>query len=107
LVPGCDRPDRGPRGLCNTHQKRLDRHGSVDAVRKTGYAPRTRRSDVISYGQAHLRIRYDRGDATGHTCVDEMLSASGSPYCPHPDHYDPRCRSCHRKRDAKKRKRVA
>lgn len=34
-------------------------------------------------------------------CLDEVREEAGK-YCPHNEHYEPRCRSCHMKYDGKK-----
>lgn len=35
------------------------------------------------------------------SCPDERRQSHGSPYCTHSDHYQPRCRPCHRAHDRK------
>jgi hypothetical protein len=68
------------------------------------------RREVLSYENAHSRLRRDRGPASAHSCVDcggaaqdwsydhadpnERQSADG-PYSQSQDHYQPRCRKCH------------
>jgi hypothetical protein len=75
------------------------------------------RADVVGYLGAHDRLRRDRGRAKEHQCVDcgdqaeqwsydhadpdELSGTQGTkgttpyPYSLKPEHYDPRCKSCH------------
>lgn len=68
------------------------------------------RRDDISYGSAHCRVRSDRGPASDHACVDcqgparqwsyahgdpDELVENGLRYSVRPEHYEPRCISCH------------
>ena len=76
--------------------------------------------DHIGYGSAHDRVRRLNGSASRHQCVDcgnsaaqwsyahtdpdELISESsgpshGLPYSPNPEHYQPRCVSCHKRFD--------
>lgn len=75
-----------------------------------------RRSDMVGYGTAHDRVRFDRGSAASHLCIDcgrqaaqwsydhcdprELIGhgggAEGLPYSSDPSHYDPRCVPCHK-----------
>lgn len=73
--------------------------------------------DRPGYQAAHLRVEAVKGKAACHPCVDCDLSAADwsyvrncrfevsgpghPPYCLHPDHYQPRCRVCHRAYDQK------
>ena len=80
------------------------------------------RADVVNYGGAHDRLDRDRGLAKTHDCVDcgsqaahwsydhadpdELVGTQGTkgtvpyPYSLKPEHYDPRCASCHARFDA-------
>lgn len=76
---------------------------------------RNHRSSSSGYGAAHWRCQADRGPARAHRCVDcgsqaqqwsynhddpnEMTDHTGLPYSLDPDHYRPRCISCHKKFD--------
>lgn len=69
------------------------------------------------YQAAHLRVAASKGKARQHPCVDcgkpahdwsyahgcptEISSQGRPPYCVHPDHYQARCRPCHRAYDRK------
>ncbi|GGU17084.1 hypothetical protein GCM10007979_14410 [Nocardioides albus] len=76
-----------------------------------------------TYAAMHLRVKSERGAAGDHECIDcggqaadwsyvrgcseerlpidSYARAKGnrSPYCPHEEHYAPRCRGCHAKMD--------
>lgn len=67
--------------------------------------------DDIGYSGAHMRIRAERGRADGHDCVGcgeqamhwsynhddpNGLSSKYGSYSPDPQHYSPRCVSCHK-----------
>ena len=78
-----------------------------------------RRSDDIGYATAHDRVRRDRGRIASHSCVDcggraqhwsydhedpdQMfamnISANPVAYSNKPEHYEPRCVSCHKRFD--------
>lgn len=73
-----------------------------------------RRSDEVSYSAVHTRLRADRGPASAHPCTDcggsarqwsyshedpnELRALEGA-YSLDPDHYSPRCVSCHKRMD--------
>lgn len=67
------------------------------------------------YQSFHTRLRRDRGSAAEQRCVDcdqraeewsydhqdpEELAQDGVRYSVKPEHYQPRCRSCHRRLDS-------
>ena len=70
-------------------------------------------NDQPTYSGMHQRLRSLKGDASEHTCVDCGSSAEewsydgldtdsltdGCKYSLDPDHYEARCKSCHRKHD--------
>lgn len=75
--------------------------------------------DAPKYGAAHARVREKHGPVTDHTCIDCGATARewsynhtdpneliddrfGVPYSASPDHYSPRCISCHRKFDRRR-----
>lgn len=105
-VEGCERKHKA-RGWCYAHWKRWWNHGTVEPTPVRGY-----KGDNPAYVSAHLRVRRSRGPASDHICVDcgkqarewsyvygcaqEMRDDRGCPYCPHPEHYAPRCSSCHK-----------
>lgn len=71
-----------------------------------------RRAEWVDYSGAHSRVRYDKGPASAHRCVDcggpaaewsydhsdpnELHSDKGYAYSLDSDHYQPRCAQCHR-----------
>ncbi|NVN52269.1 hypothetical protein [Mycolicibacterium hippocampi] len=80
------------------------------------------RGDDASYFAIHYRLRSARGSARDQPCVDcgqparhwsysgdcpsekpRRRNAAGRvispPYCTHPNHYEPRCISCHHRHD--------
>lgn len=72
-------------------------------------------SEVVSYEQAHLRLKTDLGRPTQYNCIecggqakewsymggcpDELLDRKGRPYSLDQSRYEPMCVSCHRRRD--------
>lgn len=78
----------------------------------------SKRQERASYNAAHLRCKRDRGPVQVKACVDcgrpaddwsynhddpdELISPEGLPYSLSPSHYSPRCRSCHRRLDARR-----
>lgn len=74
------------------------------------------RGDSAGYDAVHARLKEWFGPASTLTCADcgvpahdwsycgtcdaEQVAANGCSYCSHPEHYAPRCVSCHRKFDA-------
>lgn len=103
-------------GLCNTHHKRMQRHGHTGLA---GPVIRRVRQDNIGYNSAHLRVRLDRGRAGDLACVDcgspaqhwsydhkdeaEMMDDRGRPYSAKTEHYEPRCVACHRAFDKRRK----
>lgn len=103
-IDGCPNKRYG-RGWCNRHYKAWWQHGDPLAVD----------SRPVTYLAAHKRVYRARGQAAvlpcvdcgqpaaewsyRHGCADERV---GEPrpglmaaFCVHPEHYDPRCKSCH------------
>lgn len=73
---------------------------------------RMMRRGVPSYGTAHVRMRRDRGRASGYTCIgcgataadwaydhadpeERFCTITGNAFSVDAEHYDPMCRSCH------------
>lgn len=71
-------------------------------------------TDVVSYSQAHLRLKNDRGRPDGHTCLscgqqaNEWAYMGGCPnelvehgkrYSTDQSRYEPLCFVCHRRQD--------
>ena len=84
-----------------------------------------RRPGIATYAAIHDRVRNSKGIARACKCVDcdgqahewsydgndpnETIGPTGRggyvvAYSQHVEHYEPRCRRCHRRRDAKRRK---
>lgn len=111
-IPDCDRQVEC-RQLCLRHYERWREHG--DPLVLLVPAP------VVRYAQAHGRVARERGSARDHTCVDcghpaldwsyvggdpnELVGRS--PYSLDVSRYVPRCRSCHVRRDRRRRKEAA
>ena len=115
-VTVCDRPVHC-RGWCNTHYMRWLRTGSPDVIRPSGHQPGAAhplwRGNDITYTAAHLRLAKLKGSAAGHRCADcsaravhwsydhrdpdEITRPGSRPYSfsTKPEHYQPRCSSCH------------
>jgi hypothetical protein len=102
-IEGCSTPVRA-RGWCELHLSRWKYHGSPE------WEP------SISWGYAgwHNHIGRSLGPASRRSCIDcsgpadewsydhldlNELVDEARPYSTDPDHYVPRCRSCHRKFD--------
>lgn len=101
---GCDNAPRSTlTPLCEMHYYRIRRNGTTEL--------RDMRRPDAKYRSAHSRIARDRGKARNYLCVDcgaqahhwsymhtdpdELVSDTGQPYSLSPDHYEPRCASCH------------
>lgn len=94
----------------------LNRHGDANTC---GHRPTHRRRDDAGYSAAHDRVRRDIGPVHDYCCVncgepakhwsydhddpDELLeyglSANAVAYSLKPEHYSPRCVSCHKRYD--------
>ena len=119
-VEGCSNRHRA-RGYCNKHYMLVRRGGEPGRDRRTERTGERNHmwSDEPGYQAAHLRIKAQRGAAKDYACVDcggpaehwsyvggcdaEMVGSNGHydlPYCPHPEHYSPRCVSDHKRFDA-------
>lgn len=114
----------GSRWLCRCDCGR-ERLASAGELNRTGEATtcgdRTthRRRDDAGYGAAHERVRHDRGLVQAHDCIDcghpaqhwsynhddpderlaYGLSVRPVAYSLKPEHYAPRCVSCHKRYD--------
>lgn len=121
---GADDCDRlATRGRwCRMHAARVERHGTPDAVthQRDRNIPRAEQSprwtgDAATYTAVHQRLRYRRGRAAEHRCVDcggtaaqwsyERTDGPGhresptGPYSVDLDDYSPRCIPCHKRFD--------
>lgn len=122
IVEGCAKPDDEV-GLCHMHAARMRRHGNTQTV--IAYADRDMPTgadngrwmgDSIGYYGAHQRLSARQGSASDRPCVDcgsqakhwsynhsdanerieHGISANGIAYSTNPEHYSPRCVSCHK-----------
>lgn len=111
--------ERLPKGF--KAQRIIERHIPVRrrAAKRDQSGPKNHmwKGAEITYGAAHVRAESRYGRASTLPCVDcgdlakdwsyqhdcpgEVLSDIGVAYCPHPEHYEPRCRRCHRAYDRK------
>ena len=129
-VDGCNQVE-DELGYCPKHAARVKRHGSPDVViahkdrnLPAGAAHHFWTGDQATYKAVHQRVAADRGPASDYSCIDcggqaaqwsydrndaeERQSDQGHPYSLDPDHYVPRCISCHKKFDlSAKRVRVS
>jgi len=114
-VVGCERGGRLTRGWCFAHYMRWIKQGDPGGPEIVELPPR---GPVIAYATSHKRVVNVKGRAKDHACVDcgkpaldwsydhadpdEIISGpprAGMPYSLDPDHYHPRCKSCHTRFD--------
>lgn len=122
VIDGCDKPQVG-RGWCANHYMRWYTRGGDPAEKlpiPSGADNPGWRGDDVSYDGAHHRLRRLRGKASAHLCAECGAQAhewaydrrdpnelhgehQGMPvvFSRHITHYEPLCRSCHRRRDSK------
>jgi hypothetical protein len=120
LAEGCSgKPNN--HGYCAKHATRVKRHGSPHIViapserkfRRGPDSPGWLSDDVVDYRTVHMRMRRIIGSARTMPCADchgrsavhwsydhqdpdERTSPEGVPYSIKPEHYQPRCGSCHK-----------
>jgi hypothetical protein len=120
-VEGCDKRARtGQGGLCNKHRWRFQRYGDFELrerVGRRGVANHMWVGHAASYNAVHDRLMVRRGPASEHRCVDcngqaeewsydnaDINEKRGSRnnllYSTDANHYEPRCKPCHRNWDA-------
>ena len=107
------------RGLCNMHYMRFMRWGTTEAVGPGVGNPGQPRTSSPTYTSVHARINRWRGTARNFTCVDcgttardwsydgcpdgderwELVGDREMAFCTHVEHYSPRCKSCHHRKD--------
>lgn len=108
------------RNLCQMHYFRLRRTGDPNKLRTNmqgrGENHANWRGDQITYVGAHFRVRRERGPASQHSCIECGKPATEWSYdhndinelhddvrhCTYsadPEHYDPRCKTCHNRFD--------
>lgn len=110
LVQDCETPSL-VRGWCNTHYTRWKRTGDPNGIRPWEPTPR---SAVVGVRRAHKRVQYARGLPSEYQCVDceqaahhwsydnadlNELASDKGPYSLDVWHYQPRCRTCHKRFD--------
>lgn len=105
------------KGMCEKHRERHKRHGDPLVVKKD---MTNRGTANLTYSGSHGRVLRTKGRAAGYDCVDcggpadewsydhadpnelrDLVENSKghifeAPYSSNPDHYEPRCKSCHR-----------
>lgn len=105
----CGRPAK-ERGWCMQHYQRWHRGRETE----TPIQPPSPRLDVVGYRGLHARLVRDFGVASDHSCVDcggraddwsydnadpseliQMIDGKPWSYSLDPDHYAPRCATCH------------
>jgi hypothetical protein len=111
-VEGCEQEHYG-RGWCTKHYQRWRMTGDAE------HPPKAQVGVVTSYHSAHSVMTARKGRASEQACADcnkqahhwaymhhcpderrdESGAAAGIAWCPHPEHYQPRCRTCHRQYD--------
>lgn len=110
-------------GLTGEAHPMYGRNGEAHPMHgHTGEAHPRWKGNAIGYRSAHTRIQAAKGKASDHpcadcsgpaaewsyvgACADEKISNApgqrndGCRYCPHPEHYAPRCKPCHKVYDA-------
>lgn len=123
-IEGCTRPHWGL-GWCRLHLERYRRTGDPRSVKpptpmpvRSGSTHLQWKGDDVGYFAMHRRLYRVKGRAADHVCVDcgrpaahwtydhhdpnEKVSEHG-PFSTDPNHYVPRCVSCHNKLDQQKR----
>jgi hypothetical protein len=107
--------------LRSMHATRIERHGSPHIViapsernvRRGPDSPGWLSDDIVDYRTVHMRLRRITGSARTMQCADcgerpavhwsydhqdpdERVSPEGVPFSIKPEHYQPRCASCHK-----------
>lgn len=125
-VDGCAKPRVG-RGLCSTHYMRWKMHGDPNVVFPKGQGE-WKDPELLTYDGVHRRVRKHRGKARDYSCTlcpeqaaewsydhkdpDErttwVTGQTGNQimvvFSHKIEHYEPLCRSCHRRRDPRRPK---
>jgi hypothetical protein len=128
-VEGCVRRSKA-RTWCKLHYYRWKRTGEVgpvnvelDSRRLPGPQSMFWKGKALTYSGAHSRVLATRGPAKQYPCADcaqpavhwsyahtdpnemrEPIKEGGKPYSPRPEHYEPRCVSCHVRFDNRMRR---
>lgn len=113
-VLGCDRTTIGNKNMCRMHYRRWKTHGDPNIVLISG-----EKAKFETYNSVHNWLWRHSGPARyldcvdcglpardwayNHGCADEAISTAkltlNRVWCPHPEHYSPRCRHCHDRLD--------
>lgn len=118
-IDGCEKPE-AQMSMCEMHHTRQIRHGDPHKVVPFGERRLRRGADhpmwisdeALDYRTCHRRLRHLRGSASQYPCAscdhmavhwsydhldpDERTRPDGVPFSISPDHYQPRCASCHK-----------
>lgn len=105
-IEGCEQRHHSL-GYCRLHLRRFKAHGDPTAVAKA-----MNYGDGIGYEAVHRRLTKHRGLASLHVCVDcpeparewsydnadenERVSTKGLRFSLDLEHYEPRCKRCHK-----------
>ena len=100
-----------PRHNKGRYVRHCSRKCATEAGTWRGQSNPTWRGDGIGYSGAHMRVRAERGPASGHGCTDcgkpgtqwsvnreadGLRTENGMPYSTDPNDYVARCTSCHK-----------
>jgi hypothetical protein len=120
VIHGCGKPERIDL-LCWMHNARLVRTGTTDAhsTRRTRFMRHHNWvGDAATYTAVHKRLSRYRGPASLHPCTDcgrpahhwsydyadpNARTSPHGPYSLRLRHYQPRCRTCHKRHDNRAR----
>jgi len=120
-IKGCSRTAQYT-DICKLHKARIARHGDPHIVlkggRKPGFSPESHpkwKGDQGGYYAAHSRVVRKFGKASEYNCIDcqdvavqwsydhkahdEKVDTKRGAFSLDPNHYWPRCCSCHKKFD--------
>lgn len=122
-VDECDKPHHA-HGYCSRHSSAYMNHGDpLVVVGVTNHIGRPPKGGVTGYAGTHRNVKRLRGPASDHTCIecgeqaqewaymggggdwelttrpDLRREHPGLKYSLDPDHYEPMCKRCHRRKD--------
>lgn len=117
-LPDCDKP-HSSLGYCKAHAAKQRRYGDPRAVRMgRGELNPNWSGEEVGYIGAHKRVYRKHGSAKQHECADcsapadqwsynhddpiertELVNGTTVAFSTDPNHYSPRCFSCHTKLD--------
>lgn len=112
-IEGCESTTKGGHGWCNAHYIRWSKTG--DPLTPLPEKVHWWTGDQATYNAIHFRLKNERGPARENPCLrcgkpaqewaydhadpDERVSPKMQPFSLNLNHYQPLCRSCHRKLD--------